>query len=964
MTNTKMTKKALFLSCMSMLLCVTMLVGTTFAWFTDTATTGVNTIVAGNLDIVLEYWNGTEWEEVDESTLLFNKDALYEPGFTEVAYLRIRNNGSLTLKYNLNINVANEVAGKTKEGKSILLSEHLKFGVITSEINKDVTIYENRAEAQKAVEGIATGLKSYSTNDYVELAPESYYTMALVVFMPTTVGNEANHDGVNVPSIDLGVSLFATQKDAESDSFNNEYDKNAPTLITVEGSSVAYATIDEAFEATGATTFNVSGPIDVTKMSKVFSSAARSAGKTVTFNQIEGAIDAYYDFSGTDDIINANGANIVINGGYIQGKNANEGSGFGFQSTTGTITYNGVTINDSWTNENGATVVYNDCTFTGTYYVWTYSVPSITFTGCTFDKADSRAILVYSHGNNPITAKIENCTFKADAKGYAYGPKWTAAVEIDASYITDGAKVEITNCTADANYNGIARDKAGKNATITVDGTPFITGQTAFEQAIDDEVANIFLAAGEYTMVSTNYDVTISGTEATLLNLKANSCPANGNTITFKGITIVGEDDIGGWYTEQLKNAEKVVYEDCTINGLITAYGSSDFTRCEFNNDFSDEYSVYCYANGTFNFTDCTFNTACSKAIKVYDENNGGEGDKIVNVTRCSFVAEASDKAAVEIDSGKRASNPYIVKITDCKINEFYTKLWFDKSTNSKVYVDGGIASASALKSELENAKEGETVKVGNTTIEVTDIPAGVTIQGNGAEKTTLEVGSNLTVTNNNVTIKDVEIVGNFNNAAAIKLSGEQATISGVVLDDLYAYDGIYSTGTGDLTVEGSKIAVNNKAIHVLSTNTSKIEVTDCVLDALYPINVNTGACDIELIVKDSTLNGWTSYSSIKSASFTNVTFGKNKTYNQAYLRPYADTTLTNCSFVDGFMMGYGNSSSEKHTITLTNCTYNGTQLTADNIIGLLVHTNDSPDYGYMKANVTLIVDGVTVEYK
>ena len=45
--NSKSTKRALLTSVLAMVVCLAMLVGSTFAWFTDTATTGVNKIQAG-----------------------------------------------------------------------------------------------------------------------------------------------------------------------------------------------------------------------------------------------------------------------------------------------------------------------------------------------------------------------------------------------------------------------------------------------------------------------------------------------------------------------------------------------------------------------------------------------------------------------------------------------------------------------------------------------------------------------------------------------------------------------------------------------------------------------------------------------------------------------------------------------------------------------------------------------------
>ena len=87
MTNTKSTKRALLASVMALLLCFSMLLSTTFAWFTDSVTSGNNIIKSGNLDIELEYAvfndDGTfkEWKDVkDASDILTN--TLWEPGVT------------------------------------------------------------------------------------------------------------------------------------------------------------------------------------------------------------------------------------------------------------------------------------------------------------------------------------------------------------------------------------------------------------------------------------------------------------------------------------------------------------------------------------------------------------------------------------------------------------------------------------------------------------------------------------------------------------------------------------------------------------------------------------------------------------------------------------------------------------------------------------------------------------------
>ena len=229
MTKTRSTKKSLIMSVLSLLLCITMLVGTTFAWFTDSVTSQNNIIKSGNLDIELEYWNGTKWVDVaGKSDILTN--TLWEPGVTEVAYLRVANAGSLALKYQLGINIVDEVAGVNVAGKPFKLSDYINFGVVEN-INGETGAYANREAAVAAVteaKKISAGYTKPGTlySEGTENAVSEIY-LALVVYMPTTVGNEANHDGTNVPQIDLGINVVATQTEAEFDSFGNNYDKDS-----------------------------------------------------------------------------------------------------------------------------------------------------------------------------------------------------------------------------------------------------------------------------------------------------------------------------------------------------------------------------------------------------------------------------------------------------------------------------------------------------------------------------------------------------------------------------------------------------------------------------------------------------------------------------------------------------------------------------------------------------------------
>ena len=107
MTNKKGTKRSLLMSALAMLLCVSMLIGSTFAFFTDSVTSAGNIIKSGTLDISMNWAKGTEdpaaanWQDAS-TTKIFNYDQ-WEPGYTEVRHIKIANVGTLALKYQLNI---------------------------------------------------------------------------------------------------------------------------------------------------------------------------------------------------------------------------------------------------------------------------------------------------------------------------------------------------------------------------------------------------------------------------------------------------------------------------------------------------------------------------------------------------------------------------------------------------------------------------------------------------------------------------------------------------------------------------------------------------------------------------------------------------------------------------------------------------------------------------------------------
>ena len=235
MNNKRATKRALLTSVMALVMCVVMLVGTTFAWFTDTASTGVNKIQAGNLDVKLEYKNTptSDFAEANESTPVFKDGALWEPGHVEYVVLRVSNAGSLALKYKLGINIANEVGSTNVYNNAFNLSDYIHFAVLDDDQSS-----LGRDDLVAAAERVGSKLinEGYSKESHLD-TKDANETVTLVVWMPTGVGNEANYkvaEGITAPSIDLGINVVATQLTYEKDSIDDQYDKDAeyPILVT------------------------------------------------------------------------------------------------------------------------------------------------------------------------------------------------------------------------------------------------------------------------------------------------------------------------------------------------------------------------------------------------------------------------------------------------------------------------------------------------------------------------------------------------------------------------------------------------------------------------------------------------------------------------------------------------------------------------------------------------------------
>jgi len=235
-------RHALLMSALSLLLCVSMLVGSTFAWFTDSVTSGVNTIAAGNLDVELYHGKTQDpTDKVNTGTLLFtdvNGDEieLWEPGVVAFTNLKVANVGTLALKYQLSVN---STKMNTVKDSDLTLEDALKVAVVEGGVTGDRAAVI--AEGDKAG---WEGLKTFNLPGVLDANETSEAYGIVIYWQPGDDDNRFNmnngketSDGQPL-SITLGVNLFATQQTKEKDSFDHLYDDIAAVFTVAEANAL------------------------------------------------------------------------------------------------------------------------------------------------------------------------------------------------------------------------------------------------------------------------------------------------------------------------------------------------------------------------------------------------------------------------------------------------------------------------------------------------------------------------------------------------------------------------------------------------------------------------------------------------------------------------------------------------------------------------------------------------------
>ena len=649
MTNSKSTKRALLSSAFAILVCVAMLIGTTFAWFTDTASTAVNKIQAGNLNVTLEMQkaDGT-WVPAENKTLEWKTadnraqaDILWEPGCTyELQPVRVKNDGNLALKYKI---VISGIKGSAKLNN-----------VIEWTIN-DAALESDHHLAAGAVSDALT-IKGH---------------------MQESAGNEYMNEKIE----NIAITVYATQDTVENDSYGNGYDKDAtyyPVLnaagmkdalarggnikvdVDIDPSEALVVDKETTVNMNGKTVANTDDVWDKNPNSWSLISARKNANLTITGN---GTFKAKKNDCYAVDV--QDGAVVTIeNGTFIGNIHAvyvEEGTAYikgGFFSVQ---------------------QKYPDASKADEFVLNCYDA----------NRANSTAKIVVTGGTyvnfNPANCQAEGANTNFVADGYsvvtevkANGEKWYTVVK--GTGVVPGTQEELNN--------GIT-DSTEKDVTVVL---PKNSGFT-----LDNEIANSGSKSRNVTFVGNGSQTVDVAKKAPAAEGAMHLNYQRGSTFTFENVTVEnGTDTYDGIVCDEL------VYKNCIIKGVTTLYGRATFIDCIFENTMDNQYSIWTWGGTDVKFEGCTFNTN-GKAILLFGEEKTTD----LTVSKCTFNDRrngAAGKAAVEVGEANYGKhNNFTLVINGAVVNghaigkNTNTNLWANKNSMGKDYLSVTVDGVKVL---------------------------------------------------------------------------------------------------------------------------------------------------------------------------------------------------------------------------------------------------------------------------
>ena len=694
MSNRKQTKRALLTSIMALVMCVVMLVGTTFAWFTDTASTNVNKIEAGKLDVQLLDKGGNDlegktlnWVKAEGGK---NQQVLWEPGCSyDLESFKIKNNGNLKLKYKVLIN---GLTGNAELLNAIDFTVAVadpaltpKDGTSTVSTVADLNSFEGTLDA-----GVETGL------------------ITITGKMKTDAGN--TYQGKTIDGI--AITVYAAQVEGEFDSTRMDYDKDATYDYTfVAGNSEAETALSANKEniyvaLAGDVTFDVK-PYDQKPMGGADTKliVIEGHGHKLTFNNTNS------DWNN----VTWGDAKLVIKNAVIDNSGYNADSGawnshdiyFNGHIELENVTFtNAVALNGKATLTN--VQISDQNAAQDTYMLWICAGSNVTLNNVTINgrsavgKANRAIAIKDQYIDNPTETTLTVNGLTATSDKYA-------AIYVTSESATTINLNGVIDVTGAAVSDKLIQESSDSTGTVTVNDNSTKVVKAATQEELENAItavevgksAKVELGEGTYTLYnvaagktkSTSLVIEGAGKDSTVFtagDLTITNANGEGSSdysyenseVVFKDMTInVGTGNYKGFV-----RAKSLYFENCKIvgRGSYWGVGSVVFKNCEFSDNAGD-YNIWTYAGTDFTFDGCTFNSSVGKFINAYKEQRV---DSTLNFIKCNFNYTGSGTASKPAVCLKSNTNiVWTVTFMDCTSNAAT-----DSDTGSNLYsIEAGM---------------------------------------------------------------------------------------------------------------------------------------------------------------------------------------------------------------------------------------------------------------------------------
>ena len=655
MTNLKTTKGALLSSVVAFLVCFAMLLGTTFAWFTDSVTSSGNVVQTGTLDVEMHWAEGktdpanTTWTDASKGAI-FNNDK-WEPGYVEVRHIKISNVGTLALKYQLHIYANGDVSD---------LADVIDVYFVDPAVQVADRTALDGIEPVGTLTEVLAGMPGNASGD---LQAEEVDTITLALKMRENVGDEYQNKEIGS---DFVIQLLATQLTAEKDSFDDQYDANAEFLPVNTSAAIVNnnGTLGEEVVLTADMpygTIKVTVPAgaqlssaDVADLKLTVKNAANGYGGQLTANQVATGYEIYVD--GVADYINpfvnASGSKIY---NYSDIK-VELPIGVGRNDVK--VYKDGMMPSNTWASYDSATGVV---TFSADYFT-------------PFSQAKvSNITVVYtklSEAEKQLNEALENIT-----AGDSVTINSTADNTVSVNNIADALNGS-SNIILVGNGAG-STTVASNGATVTADALTVkdMTIQSVGTTTINGN--NTTIEGVTYQSAGTSYGLTISGSDTTIkdttvegnasqgLLLIASGSDTTASVTNVSGLTITEADSpwgsSSGFVFKNMNGTTNITDSTIKVKGSAVSFGPSNSTirgYANVSNSTFDSTSVYISTVKASAFDTVTFdNTWSEDAIRF---TAGGTTNTFTN---CEF------KADLDFQSANYANKNITLTFNNCTYN-------------------------------------------------------------------------------------------------------------------------------------------------------------------------------------------------------------------------------------------------------------------------------------------------------